>query len=242
MGKLGKSPSGINVSQLARIKSNGTSKPARNSPYVAVIRNYEDTAKACAILKESTGKLLSFDTETTVTRKKHVGVPSVIQLATFKHCFIFQIYRMLPGGCSRGRTLPKPLEEILASSALIKVGVGAIQDSKELEDKFSTIKLSSVFDLQFLLEALRLPASISKFSKEFSLPVYQEKPTDQKAIWKAHLKRNWDYELNMEEINYASKDVFAVLSGLRSLIRNPQPTLLNMDKIDFGTILQPFDN
>jgi len=89
---------------------------------VHLIRTLEEAEQAVAKLKQET--LLGFDTETRPTfRVGEYYPPSLLQLATGKEVFLFQI--KLTG-------LTEGLREILASPDIIKTGVSIRDDLSEL--------------------------------------------------------------------------------------------------------------
>lgn len=69
--------------------------------------------------------MLGFDTETRPTfRKGQFFLPSLIQLATHNHVYLFQISRF---------NLPAGLLEIFSSQHIVKVGAGLNYDVKQLQ-------------------------------------------------------------------------------------------------------------
>jgi ribonuclease D len=82
--------------------------------------------------------LLGFDTETRPAYKKGVSYPpALLQLATNKEVFIFQVKRL---------GLAKPLRDILADPTFIKSGVGLDYDIRELK-KLGRFKAAGFMDL-----------------------------------------------------------------------------------------------
>lgn len=206
-------------------------------------------------------KFLSFDTETTVTRKSHFGAPSVIQLATFDMCLIIQIYRMTLWAKSSGllqnntpsqqqsspnhgdfgykpTNFPPKLKSILEDPSILKIGINSHHDSNLLNQYYS-LQCAGVFDFQPLFKAIGEPSSLAKFAQKYADHVYHDKETNRRHIWRDHLKRNWERNyLNKEEINYASRDVFAVLSALRNIIRKSQAHLLPIQGFGLETAFE----
>jgi ribonuclease D len=82
--------------------------------------------------------LLGFDTETRPAYKKGESYPpALLQLATDKEVFIFQLKHL---------GLAKPLRGILADAAIIKAGVGLDYDIRELK-KLARFKPAGFMDL-----------------------------------------------------------------------------------------------
>lgn len=65
-----------------------------SNPPVYVINDYAGAELACQLLLSQKPKLISFDTETSVTRFQFRFAPSTIQLATWDACYIIQIFRI----------------------------------------------------------------------------------------------------------------------------------------------------
>lgn len=220
-------------------------KPVRLYPSVYVVRTASQSELACCLLLEDMEKSacgatghaaysLSFDTETTVTRKTHPGAPSVIQLATPNLCVLFQVYAFIrwsdePNSRSLPLHFPMRLKAMLESPHLIKYGLGACMDAQALCSSYG-IAPRSILELQQLNDGLGLPKSLAKYTALYSTSsAYQSKTLMKKHVWRDHLKRYWERtELNMEEIDYASKDVFAVISAFRNFIRTEQPHILSI--------------
>ena len=103
---------------------------------VSVIRSSDELAAAIRKLDGHT--LLGFDTETRPAYKKGESYPpALLQLATDKEVFIFQLKHL---------GLAKPLRGILADAAIIKAGVGLDYDIRELK-KLARFKPAGFMDL-----------------------------------------------------------------------------------------------
>ena len=101
-----------------------------------VVRTKDELAAAMRKLAGHT--LLGFDTETRPAYKKGESyLPSLLQLASDKEVFIFQLKHL---------GLAKPLREILADPAIIKTGVSLDYDIRELK-KLSHFKAAGFMDL-----------------------------------------------------------------------------------------------
>jgi ribonuclease D len=106
-----------------------------NGPTI-VIRNKDELAAAMDKLAGHT--LLGFDTETRPAYKKGESyLPSLLQLASDKEVFIFQLKHL---------GLAKPLRQILADASIIKAGVSLDYDIREL-NKLSVFKAAGFMDL-----------------------------------------------------------------------------------------------
>lgn len=102
----------------------------------SVVRSKDDLTAAMDKLAGHT--LLGFDTETRPAYTKGESyLPSLLQLASDKEVFIFQLQHL---------GLAKPLREILADSAIIKAGVSLDYDIRELK-KLSPFKAAGFRDL-----------------------------------------------------------------------------------------------
>jgi ribonuclease D len=106
-----------------------------NGP-TSVVRSKDELAAAMDKLAGHT--LLGFDTETRPAYKKGESyLPSLLQLASDKEVFIFQLKHL---------GLAKPLRQILADASVIKAGVSLDYDIRELK-KLSVFKASGFMDL-----------------------------------------------------------------------------------------------
>ena len=106
-----------------------------NGP-TSVVRNKDELAAAMGKLAGHT--LLGFDTETRPAYKKGESyLPSLLQLASDKEVFIFQLKHL---------GLAKPLRQILADASIIKAGVSLDFDIRELK-KLSVFKAAGFMDL-----------------------------------------------------------------------------------------------
>lgn len=106
-----------------------------NGP-MCVVRTKAELTEALPRLSGHT--LLGFDTETRPAYKKGESyLPSLLQLATDKEVFIFQLKHL---------RLAKPLRNILADPAIIKAGVGLDYDISEL-NKLSPFEAAGFIDL-----------------------------------------------------------------------------------------------
>lgn len=225
------------IKDLVKIAESELS-PVRHNPPVYVCRDYRESLLCCSLLLDDFPTSISFDTETTVMRKVNFGAPSVIQLASPKLCIIVQIYDILTRSNHSKICLeefPPILEWILTTPYIIKYGCAATGDVQNLL-KYYDISCASVLDTQFLSKGLLLPISLAGFAKKFSHTVYHEKETSKKKSWKAHKMRKWEGMIKKDDIDYASKDVFAMLSAMRSFIRNPHSDILSTTNIPKSTI------
>jgi ribonuclease D len=103
---------------------------------VTVVRTKKELAKALARLKGQ--HLLGFDTETRPAyRKGESYPPSLLQLASSREVFIFQL---------KWLGLPVPLRKILNDPQVIKTGVGLDYDIRELK-KLAPFKGAGLVDL-----------------------------------------------------------------------------------------------
>jgi len=103
---------------------------------VSVVRTRDELNEAVRRLAGHT--LLGFDTETRPAHTKGESYPpSLLQLATDKEVFIFQLKHL---------GLVKPLRKILADPGIIKAGVSLDYDIKEL-NKLSPFKAAGLVDL-----------------------------------------------------------------------------------------------
>lgn len=103
---------------------------------VSVVRTQEELSLAMTKLAGHT--LLGFDTETRPAYKKGESyLPSLIQIASSKEAFIFQINQL---------GFPQVLQDILSDSTIIKTGVSLDYDIRELA-KLSDFKAAGFFDL-----------------------------------------------------------------------------------------------
>ena len=103
---------------------------------ISVVRNKGELAAAMRKLAGHT--LLGFDTETRPAYKKGESyLPSLLQLATDKEVFLFQLKHL---------GLAKPLCDILADPTIIKAGVSLDFDIRELK-KLSPFKAAGFKDL-----------------------------------------------------------------------------------------------
>jgi ribonuclease D len=103
---------------------------------MSVVRTRDDLALAMRKLTGHT--LLGFDTETRPTFKKgEIYPPSLLQLASDDEVFIFQLKHL---------GLAKPLHDILADPAILKVGVSLDYDIRELK-KLSRFEAAGFTDL-----------------------------------------------------------------------------------------------
>ena len=106
-----------------------------NGP-TSVVRSKDELAAAMDKLAGHT--LLGFDTETRPAYKKGESyLPSLLQLASDKEVFIFQLKHL---------GLAKPLRQILADASIIKAGVSLDFDIRELK-KLSVFKAAGFMDL-----------------------------------------------------------------------------------------------
>jgi ribonuclease D len=106
-----------------------------NGP-TSVVRSKDELAAAMDKLDGHT--LLGFDTETRPAYKKGESyLPSLLQLASDKEVFIFQLKHL---------GLAKPLRQILADASVIKAGVSLDYDISELK-KLSVFKAAGFIDL-----------------------------------------------------------------------------------------------
>ncbi|MBU0678797.1 MAG: 3'-5' exonuclease domain-containing protein 2 [Verrucomicrobia bacterium] len=88
-----------------------------------VISSEKDVSSAISVLSEE--KILGFDTETKpVFKKGVVHMPALIQLATAREVFIFQL---------RKTGFPPKLRGVLANADIVKAGVAAGRDVVELQ-------------------------------------------------------------------------------------------------------------
>jgi ribonuclease D len=102
----------------------------------SVVRTDDELAAAMSKLAGHT--LLGFDTETRPAyRKGESYPPALLQLATDKEVFIFQLKHL---------GLAKPLRNVLADAAIIKAGVGLDYDIRELK-KLAGFKPAGFMDL-----------------------------------------------------------------------------------------------
>ncbi len=106
-----------------------------NGP-MSVVRTRDDLV--LAMRKLAGHSLLGFDTETRPTFKKgEIYPPSLLQLASDNEVFIFQLKHL---------GLVKPLHDILADPAILKVGVSLDYDIRELK-KLSPFEAKGFTDL-----------------------------------------------------------------------------------------------
>ena len=216
---------------IEQLRTHPPLRPVRTCPTVYVVRTTQEANQACAMLLEQSPPYLSFDTETTVTRRTQPGIPSVIQLANHQCCVIIQIFVMThyafsPGTPPRKEGFPTLLRYILETPAILKIGMASLSDALNLNRAFN-LQCHGVLDLQHLCLGVGQPHSLAKFASLHAHPVYHDKTTDRRRIWREHCKRYWERSrLTEEEIDYASRDVFAVISALRNFIQHPQGSLL----------------
>ncbi|OSM02277.1 3'-5' exonuclease [Magnetofaba australis] len=91
---------------------------------VHVARDSDETAEAVEVLSRET--VLGFDTETRPAFRKGVSYPpALIQLAGANAVYLFQL--------SQIEDL-RPLQALLSDAAVLKTGVGLIQDVKQLQE------------------------------------------------------------------------------------------------------------
>lgn len=139
---------------------------------------------------------------------------------------------------------PPALRLVLEDPKIIKIGLNSVHDAQVLNQHYR-INCRGVLDIQHLLRTFDLPMALSKFAKTYADPVYHDKTDSRKQAWKDHKKRYWDRNyLTEEEVQYGSKDVFAVLSAWKNFLSSENPSLLaiNHDFDIFRSLPSPEAN
>jgi hypothetical protein len=204
--------------------------PRMKNPDIYVVATTKDSDRAvdllCASMHSNNLKMLSFDIECTAGRTSEPNLPSIIQLATFDICVLFQVYR-----CTRilGQSFPPKLAALLATPFPYKIGIGATQDADSLQRAYS-ISCYHVVDICPLLSALSQPASLASFCEAYAPPQYHDKAKylTRYALWQSeYAYRDWDVaQLDTASLIYASKDVFGFLFAFREFFRRDLATIL----------------
>lgn len=156
---------------------------------ISVVRNKDELAAAMRKLTGHT--LLGFDTETRPAYKKGESYPpSLLQLASDKEVFIFQLKHL---------GLAKPLREILADSAIIKTGVSLDYDIRELK-KLSPFKAAGFIDLGNLAKKMGIKNHGLRGLAAVFLGI---------RISKGAQTSNWSRDvLTRQQIQYAATDAW----------------------------------
>jgi ribonuclease D len=156
---------------------------------ISVVRNKDELAAAMRKLTGHT--LLGFDTETRPAYKKGESyLPSLLQLASDKEVFIFQLKHL---------GLAKPLREILADSAIIKTGVSLDYDIRELK-KLSSFKAAGFIDLGNLAKKMGIKNHGLRGLAAVFLGIRISKGTQ---------TSNWSRDvLTRQQIQYAATDAW----------------------------------
>jgi len=156
---------------------------------ISVVRNKDELAAAMRKLTGHT--LLGFDTETRPAYKKGESyLPSLLQLASDKEVFIFQLKHL---------GLAKPLREILADSAIIKTGVSLDYDIRELK-KLSSFKAAGFIDLGNLAKKMGIKNHGLRGLAAVFLGI---------RISKGAQTSNWSRDiLTRQQIQYAATDAW----------------------------------
>ena len=266
-GELGKATEPMDVlpkNPNPKVGNMAEPKPVRYHPTVWVTH---DRAECDYLIKkyflsDQNLRFIALDMEGNTIRTVDRLAPSTVQISTFKVCIIIQLYRMISKELSQltlklnqsGSSLkdcspigiPNALAELLGSTRISKIGFGTTMDKKLLEDHYSGAKVQNHFDMGDMAEALAIPTSLGMFSLLFAKEkIYAEKHNKNKfKVWKEHEKRHWDRKtLTPDEIYYASRDVFGVLTALRGFVRGENPSIfthpVNKSKSVFDIILLP---
>jgi ribonuclease D len=155
----------------------------------SVVRNSDELAAAMPKLASQT--LLGFDTETRPAYKKGESyLPSLLQLASDKEVFIFQLKHL---------GLAKQLCGILADPAIIKAGVSLDYDIRELK-KLANFKAAGFMDLADLAKKAGIKNHGLRGLAAVLLGI---------RITKGAQTSNWSKDvLTRQQIHYAATDAW----------------------------------
>ena len=155
----------------------------------SVVRTKDELATAIHKLDGHT--LLGFDTETRPAYKKGESyLPSILQLASDKEVFIFQLKHL---------GLTKPLRKILADPGIIKAGVSLDYDIRELR-KLSDFKAAGFMDLGNIAKKAGIKNHGLRGLAAVLLGI---------RISKGAQTSNWSKDvLNRQQIQYAATDAW----------------------------------
>lgn len=171
---------------------------------VVVIDKAEDVDEAARYL--SSYSLLGFDTETKPSFKKGETHPvSLLQLATEDRVYLFRLNK-----CG---FLPS-LRKLLASTRIIKIGVG-IRDDVRLLRRLGEFKAASFVDLQTYV--MEFGIEDKSFSKLMAI-IFGVK------ISKRQRTSNWEATILTEpQVRYAATDAWGALQMYKQLSGEDMP-------------------
>lgn len=141
-------------------------------------------------------KFIGFDTETKPSfEKNRVNPLSIIQIATEKDAYIFQLKKIK----NKERII-----EYLNSNNIIKIGSGISDDFKKIEELCRChLNKESFIDLQKLIRNFKLPKSNLRFLTAYFL---------NKRIIKSSQTSNWNkHPLTEKQLLYAATDAWICL-------------------------------
>ncbi len=141
-------------------------------------------------------KFIGFDTETRPSfRKNTVNPLSLIQIATEKDAYLFQLNKI------KDKT---KILEYLNRNDITKIGSGISDDLKKIEELFKfQIEKDSFIDIQKIVKKFHLPKSNLKFLSAYFL---------NKRIIKSSQTSNWDkHPLTPKQMLYAATDAWICL-------------------------------
>lgn len=180
--------------------------PAETSPLPIRIlgadTTREEMAEACEQLREGSPKVLGFDTETKPTFKKGVyHRVALLQLSNQKRTLLIQLTQI------QDKAVLEPLQQLLQSRRILKVGIAIGDDAKSLHQDHGLIT-NKMIDLQNL--ALASGIGAQSLSKIYALLFG-------KRIAKGQQLSDWEHHtLTEAQQNYAALDAYA---GLRIYLK-----------------------
>ena len=179
---------------------------------IHVIEQLEDLDLALEYLSRQS--ILGFDTETRPAFKKGQIYPvSLLQLSTSDQAFLFRINKI---------GLPVGLTKILASPAILKMGV-AIRDDIKILQRIAPFKAGGFIELQDFVKNY----GIENFSlKKLSAIVLGFR------ISKSARLTNWDApELSEQQLIYGATDAWVSCEIYKRLLITPIETVVSVPEI-----------
>jgi ribonuclease D len=148
----------------------------------------------------------------------------MIQIATRKLCFLFQVYRITKGFPNR---FPPLLKQILTDQTIKKVGVNASGDAEWIKKSYE-FEMQGIVDLESIAKekgyAARSLAELTRMFGDAGLVLEKTKKI---------LKWNFDaFDLDPEIVRYASSDAFAGIQVYESILKDRiNDEYLNYEKL-----------
>ncbi|XP_065094912.1 exonuclease 3'-5' domain-containing protein 2 [Ochlerotatus camptorhynchus] len=178
---------------------------------VRIVSNPEDCQKVIGLLRDHCRefRVLGFDCEW-VNEQGNRHPVALLQLASHRGlCALIRLYEM--------KRIPQELSDLLNDPAIIKVGVGPLEDAKLLRNDYN-LKVESTLDLRHLAERCGLPGpyGMGKLA-ERTLGVKLDKH------WRIRAS-NWENDqLTERQVAYAASDAHVAIEMFRKFAKQAVP-------------------